>query len=191
MNSAFGGERPRDRDALALAAGKLVRKFRAVVGMQADQSEQLADAIPDLALALDQVEGADRLGDDGVDPEARVEAGVGVLEHHLDAAAQPLAHLRLLRVGHRDAVDHDLARGRRQQADHHARDRGLARAGFADEREGLALPDVEGDAVDRLEIFEMAAFEHAVEPRLGDVEHAAQVFDVDKAHAALSFTAAS
>ena len=27
------------------------------------------------------------------------------------------------------------------------------------------LPDVEGDAVDGLEKFEMAAFEHAIEPR--------------------------
>src|SRR3954449_10536910 len=37
----------------------------------------------------------------------------------------------------------------------------------------------------------MAALDHAIEPRLGDVEHAAQVVDVDEAHAALSFAAAS
>ena len=34
----LGGERARDRDALALAAGKFVREFLAVVGMQADQA---------------------------------------------------------------------------------------------------------------------------------------------------------
>ena len=38
--------------------------------MQPDQAEQLADARLNVALALDQIEGADRLGDDGVDPEA-------------------------------------------------------------------------------------------------------------------------
>src|ERR1700693_2932570 len=48
---------------------KYVWKFPAVVGMQADQAEQFADARGDVALALDQVEGADRLGHDGVDPK--------------------------------------------------------------------------------------------------------------------------
>jgi hypothetical protein len=168
-----------------------MRKLAAVVRMQADQAKEFADAIPDLAVALDQVEGADRLGDDGVDPKARVERGIGVLEDHLDAAAQTAPRLSLLRIRHRHPVDHDIARGRRQQADHHACDRGFAGPGFADEREGLALPDVEGDAVDRFEIFEVPAFDHAIEPGLGDVEHAAQVFDVDEAHAALSLAAAS
>ena len=82
----------------------------------------------------------------------------------------------------------DFARARRQQSDHHPRDRGLAGAGFADQRKGLALADVEGDAVDGLQKFEMAAFEHAVEPRLRDVEHAAQILDVDegrRGHAAV------
>ena len=103
------------------------------------------------------------------------------------------SRVRLPRIGHRDAVDHDLAGGRRQQADHHARDRGLAGAGFADQREGLAAPDVEGDAVDRLQELQLAAFEHAVEPRLRDVEDAAQIPDLDeggRAHAAVSVAAA-
>src|ERR1043166_6727514 len=122
--------------------------------MQADQAEQLADARIDVALALDQVEGADRLGNDGVDPEARIETRIRVLEDHLDAAAQSLPRLRLLRIGHRHAVDGDLTGTRRQAADHHARYRGLAGAGFADQRKGLAAPDVEGDAVDGFEEFE-------------------------------------
>jgi hypothetical protein len=37
----------------------------------------------------------------------------------------------------------------------------------------------------------MAALEHAVQPRFRDVEDAAQVFDVDIAHAALSLAEAS
>ena len=89
----FGRERPGDRDPLPLAAGKFVRIFPAVVGVQADQVQQFADAILDVALALDQIEGANRLGDDGIDPKARVEARIGVLENHLDAAAQTLARL--------------------------------------------------------------------------------------------------
>ena len=73
--------------------------------MQADQGQQLADAVLDLPLALDQAEGTDRLGDNGIDSEARVEARIGVLEDHLDATAQPPARRRLPRVGHRDAID--------------------------------------------------------------------------------------
>ncbi len=37
---------------------------------------------------LRDAEGADRLGDDVARAPARIEAGIGVLEHHLDAAAQ-------------------------------------------------------------------------------------------------------
>ncbi len=157
-----------------------MRIFQAVIGMQADQAQQFADARLDVALALDQVEGADRFGDDGVDPEARIEARIGVLEDHLDAAAKLPARLRLLRIAHRDAVDDHFARSRRQQPDHHARHGGFARAGFADQREGLALDDIEADAVDRLEKFQMAAFQHAIEPWFGDVEDAAQIVDVDE-----------
>ena len=54
-----------------------MRIFQAIVRMQADEAQQFADPCADVALALDQVEGADRLGDDGIDPEARVEAGIG------------------------------------------------------------------------------------------------------------------
>jgi hypothetical protein len=86
-----------------------VRIFHAVVGVQADQAQQLADPVLNVLLALDQVERADRLGHDGIDPEARIEARVGVLKDHLDAAAQKLARLSLPGVDHRYAVDHDFA----------------------------------------------------------------------------------
>ena len=39
----IAGKRARDRDALALAAGELVRVFRAVRGIEADELEQIAD----------------------------------------------------------------------------------------------------------------------------------------------------
>ncbi len=152
----LGCQRAGDRNALALPAGKFVRVLPAIVGMQADQGEKFADAAFYIALALDQVEGADRFGDDGIDPQARIEAGVGILENHLDAAAQMLARLQLPGVAHRNAVDDNFARCRRQQADDHPGDGGLARAGFADQRESLAFGDIEGDAVDGLEIFRTA-----------------------------------
>src|SRR6266702_770188 len=107
-----GGERPRDCDALALAAGKLMRKFQPVVRMQADEAEKLADAGLDVALSLDQIEGTDRLGDDGIDPEARIEARIGILKDHLDAAAQFSTRLGLPRIRHRDAVDQHVAGAR-------------------------------------------------------------------------------
>ena len=71
--------------------------FQPSSGCRPTSAQQFADARADVALALDQVEGADRLGDDGIDPEARIEAGIGVLEDHLDAAAQLLPRLRLPR----------------------------------------------------------------------------------------------
>src|ERR1700694_287086 len=46
--------------------------------------------------------------------KARVEARIGVLEDHLDAAAQTLARLQLSGLAHRNAVDDDFARGWRQ-----------------------------------------------------------------------------
>jgi hypothetical protein len=162
----FRCQRPRNRDSLPLPAGEFVRIFPAVVGVQPDQVQQLADPVLNVALALDQVEGTDRFGDDGIDPEARVEARVGVLEDHLNAAAQALARLQLSGVAHRNPVDDYFARTRRQQSDHHAGDGGLSRTGFADQGKSLALPDVEGNAVDCFEKFQMAAFEHPVEPRL-------------------------
>ena len=168
-------------------------EFRAVVWMEADQRQQFADAVGNRRLALDQAEGADRLGDDAADAPARVERGVGVLKDHLDAPAQALALIGRGRIAHRDAVDGDRAGRGRQQADDHARHGRFARAGFADEREGLALADVEGDAVDRLEILPWRALQHAVEPGLRDVEDALEIADLDErggigSHAATSLS---
>ena len=54
-------ERPGDPDALALAAGELVRVALDVVRVEPDQPEQLGDPLG-LRLALGQVVGLDRLG---------------------------------------------------------------------------------------------------------------------------------
>jgi hypothetical protein len=82
------------------SAGELVRVFRAVVRVQPDEAEEIADAVADRPLALDEPESPDRLGDDAVDAPARVEARVWILEDHLDTPAQALALRRGCRVGH-------------------------------------------------------------------------------------------
>src|SRR5919108_198433 len=50
-----------------------------------------------------------------------------------------------------DAVEGDTARGRREEAEHAAPERRLARAGLADERDDLAGGDIEVDAGDRVD----------------------------------------
>ena len=147
-----------------------------------------------IALAPDQAEGADRLGHDGIDPEARIEARIRILEDHLDAAAQALACLQLPGLAHRDSVDRHFAGRRRQQPDHHPGNGGFSRTGFTDQCKSFTFGDVEGDAIDRLQKFQMAALEHPVEPGFRDIEHATQVFHLDKRlfrHAAVSVGAAS
>src|SRR3546814_4466539 len=63
----LAGEGAGDRDALPLAAGKLMRIFFRVQRRQAELGEQGADAGLDLGLALDLAVEADRFGDDVAD----------------------------------------------------------------------------------------------------------------------------
>ena len=95
-----------------------MRIFRAVRRIEADEREQFADLRDDLLAALRDAECADRLGDDVERAPARVETGVRVLEDHLNAATERAPLGRLLRVVHRNSVDDDVARGRRDQPDH-------------------------------------------------------------------------
>ena len=87
-------------------------------------------------------------------------------EAHAVAQAALLLHSKLQHLPisdpHRATGDVGAAAG---VAEQRQRRRGLAGAGLADQREGLALSDLEADAIDRLQELEMAAFEHAVEPR--------------------------
>ena len=85
------GEGAGDRDALTLAAGKFVRIFVPVGGVEADKAQQFVRLFSNVGTALDEPERPDRLGDDGGRALARVEAGVGILEHHLNAPPQALA----------------------------------------------------------------------------------------------------
>ena len=92
-----------------------------------------------------------RLADDVADAQARVQRGVGVLEDDLQLAA-PGPHLLAREAVDALAVDADLARSRVDQLqDRFPRGR-LAATALADQTQRLALGDVEGDAVDRMDL---------------------------------------
>src|SRR5207302_787898 len=80
-------ERARDADALALAAGELVRIARRDLGAQADDVEQFGDALfarGGVAEAVDD----ERLVEDVADGHARIERRVRILEDDLRALAE-------------------------------------------------------------------------------------------------------
>ena len=131
-------ERARDADALALAAGELVRKAPRVLGREADERQQLGD--PRLARAARvQAVRRQRLVQRVADAPARIQARVRVLEDDLQAAAIG-AHARAPTSGARSmpSIPHSRRRSARS-ASARAADRALARARFADQAEHLAL----------------------------------------------------
>ena len=139
------GQGAGDADALALAAGELVREAVVVLRVQPDDLEQLLHAALDLGRRAELVD-LERLGDDEADPLARVQGRVRVLEdHHHLAADRP--HLGPRELGDVAPLEDDPARGRVEQAHDAARHRRLAAARLADDAEGLALADGEADAV--------------------------------------------
>ena len=142
------GEAARERDALALAAGKLMR---APLGQrfEPDHGERLVHAAHALRLgdpAHAQREG-DVLGDVHMRPQR-----IG-LEHHAD-----VAFLRRQRpAGTADdgvAELHDAAVGHLESG-HQPQQRGLAAAGRPEQREELAVGDVEAHALDGAGLAEM------------------------------------
>ena len=89
MKSGLDRQRAGDGDALALAAGELVRvalRRRRAAGRRSSSSS--ATRSRGLGRGRDEAVEAQRLGEDVADRHARVERGVGVLEHHLHAPAQ-------------------------------------------------------------------------------------------------------
>ena len=121
---------------------------------------------------------------------ARIQARVRILEDHLHAPAHRAPARALPRGAGVDAVEDDPAARRRVQADEQARDRALAAARFADQRQRLAALDREADVVDRMDELPRLALDHAVEPGRRDVEGLGQAVDLDqrrslkRAHAA-------
>ena len=129
-------QRARDADALALAAGKLMRIVVHLRLAQADAVEQFGDALLHV-LAARGVVHAHRLGHDVAGRHARIERGERVLKDdlHLPAVGPQLGLAQMRDVA---AVDLDAAVGRLDQPQDGAPDGGFAAAGFADQAERLA-----------------------------------------------------
>ena len=141
-------ERARDADPLPLAARELVREAIEVLGVEADDLEELLDAPLALGGRPDAVE-LERLADDEPDPLARVERRVRVLEDHHHVPPQR-PHLASRQPGDVAALVDDAAGGRLEQLEEAADERRLPAARLADDPERLALAQRERDAVDRL-----------------------------------------
>src|SRR5215210_3192129 len=78
-------EGARETDALALAAGELVRVAEAELGTQADRVEELADTSIDVAAPREPVQ-TDRLGDDLPARHPWVQGGVRILKDDVHPA---------------------------------------------------------------------------------------------------------
>ena len=125
-------QRARDRDALALAAGELVRVAEAeATGRARPRRARCTIRASRVADAVDR----ERLGQDAVDGVARMQRAVGVLEHHLDGAVEAPCRAAPAPVAPstRDAAG-PVGREAADRAQHGR----LAGAGFADEPEALA-----------------------------------------------------
>ena len=142
----IAGQRHRDHDALAHAAGELVRIFvDALLGRgDMDAAQQLDRALArraPRAAAMAQ-DGLDDLIADG---EARIERGHRLLEDHREPVAAQVAQRLVGHVEQIEAVETDRAGDFggmfRQQAHDGERGDALAAAGFADQAQRRAVGD--------------------------------------------------
>ncbi len=179
------GERHRDHHALSLAAGQLMGVgAQALLRLaQAHQVQQLQRSRARLRLAHSAVQ-HQGLADLAVDRVQRVERGHRLLKYDADAIAAHLAEGRLVGADQLAAIQADAAArmpglGIGQQLQDRERGHRLARAALADQRQGLALVDVERDPADRLQ---RAAL---------DLEADREVLNLEQAHAQRSLSGRS
>ena len=130
------GERARERDALALAAGQLVRKLlgllekRTSASISFDAANLFVGRGPALAKSEGHVLGHREVREERV-----------VLKHHSDAPV-----LRPY-IGHVAPVDRDPAMVRTDQPGHQPQGGRLAAAGRAEQRQEFAVPNLAGQIV--------------------------------------------
>ena len=144
-------QRTGDRQPLALAAGEFVRIAPGMIGPEAHQLQQFADPGAPRGFGPGQAMQHQRFAQHGAHRHARIERGVRVLEDHLHALA-PGAHRLVAERQQILALEAHLAGGGLEQAQHQTADRRLAAARFAHDGEGLALLEMEVDAVDRADM---------------------------------------
>ena len=141
-------QRAGDADALALAAGELVRIAPRVLRSEPDHVQELRDPPRALASLRQSVDGQ-RLADHLLHRHARIQGGIRVLEDHLHLAPQRPQVLGI-GAGHVPALEQDLTPGRLQQAQQQAPDGGLAGAALPDQSHALAAAQGEAHPVDRV-----------------------------------------
>ena len=148
MKSGFEREGAGDADALALAAGELVRVARRGVGGQARRSRSSSRTRCAAARRPAMPCDAQRLADDRA---RRCAAGSATRT----GPGRPSASAAAAGAGRRSpsvrdvlAVELDRAGGRLVEPEDRAADGGLPAARLADQAERLAAPDVESHAVD-------------------------------------------
>ena len=160
----IAGQRHRDHDALAHAAGELVRIFVDAPLRRGDvdaaqQFDRALARLPPRSAAMAQ----DGLDDLVADREARIERGHRLLEDHRQAVAAQVAQRLVGHIEQIEAVEADRAGDLggmfRQQAHDGERRHALAAAGFADQPERRAIGDAEIDAVDRVRGAAVVAME--------------------------------
>src|SRR5690606_4308939 len=125
-------------------AGKLVRIAAGGGSVETDRLQRLPDQAGVIAFDAQR---AQRFGNDGEYLLARIERGIGILEHHLRLPPEP-PHEGAVAWIERRALEGDptaIGAGEPQQQ---AQQRGLARAGFADEADGVARRDLERDVLE-------------------------------------------
>ena len=145
------GERPRNADARALAAGELMRIAAHERRVEPDAVQHQADVF-DLLRAADHRVRDRRLADDVQHAHPRIERRVGILEDHLHLELLPARRRRVL-AGERRALPEALAGRQRQQPDGHASERRLAASGLADEPDHFAGRHDQVDVVHRVDDF--------------------------------------
>ena len=142
-------ERPRDRHALALTTGKLVREFAdiSIRRGQLHAHEQVAQGLLERTAVAVDLQRAREVIAHGVH---RVQRREGVLEGHLHPAAVRPERLATVDV-HDIAVQPDVAAGARIELREQPRDRRLARTRLADQRGDAAAAQLEAHVIDSLQ----------------------------------------
>ena len=141
----------RNPDALALTAGELVRVPVDVLGVEPHQVQQLLNALPAVAFGKDVSVDFERLANDISDCFTRIQRRIRILKDDLDVPSQPAHRGTLLGVDV-DPVEGELAGGWFLQPHQHPAKGRFAAAGLPDDAERLALVELEGDPVDRLDV---------------------------------------
>ena len=141
-----GNDRARNRDALALAAGKLRGIARGGIRRHPDAGQNVADAGVTLS-ARQRAVHQQGLCQRVADRARRIERAVWVLKHHLDFARQ-IASPAPRRMRDVLAVETDTPRRGRSQTKDDAADRRFAGTGLADQPDRFAGHHVKGHAIE-------------------------------------------